>query len=386
MDILEVSAPGKVILHGEHSVMYGKTALAVSLGLRSSVVLRQQEPTECPVINVKFPKVDLDEILPLKPIAEIFPGQPVRVDHEDYINKINTVLCHIRPGFEELKDTQKNSLRALLYALAGIFGTANLDITDFTIQLSTDLTVGAGTGSSASFATCLCGVFVKLVQLKTTGEVLDFSDDEKKLVSGWAFNCERIMHGAPSGIDNTTCTFGALVSFKKGQVPVLRPSPELRVLLVDSGVSRETIRLAAAVAELRECYSSAVGHIMDAMDNVAVTAEQLLQKLVQPESEEEVNSAYKHLNELWEMNHCLLASLGVSHPALETIRAIAHEHGLACKLTGAGGGGNAIVLVPPHTQEITVTSLKTKLLSSGYKVTDTIVGGPGVTVHYKTVQ
>ncbi|KPI99015.1 Mevalonate kinase [Papilio xuthus] len=384
MEILEVSAPGKIILHGEHSVMYGKTALAVSLGVRSTVVLRQQEPTGCPVVHVIFPNIDLDELLPLKPIAEIFPGEPVRVDHEDYINKINNLLCRIRPNFEELKDTQKNSLRALLYALIGIFGTTNLDITDFTIQLSTDLTVGAGTGSSASFATCLCGVFVKLVQLKTTGEILDFSEDEKKLVSGWAFNCERIMHGAPSGIDNTTCTFGALVSFKKGQVPVLRPSPELRVLLVDSGVTRETSRLTAAVAELRQCYSSAVGHIMEAMDNVALTAEQLLQKLVQPESEEEVHAAYKHLHELWEMNHCLLASLGVSHPALETIRAIAHEHGLACKLTGAGGGGNAIVLVPPHTQETTVTSLKTTLVSRGYKVADTIVGGPGVIINYKT--
>ena len=43
--------------------------------------------------------------------------------------------------------------------------------------------------------------------------------------------------------------------------------------------------------------------------------------------------------ELWEMNHSLLAALGVSHPALELIRAAARAKGLACKLTGAGGGG-----------------------------------------------
>lgn len=151
-------------------------------------------------MHVKFPNVQLNEILPLKPIAEqLFPGQPVRVDHDVYMNKINNLLNEIRPGFEELHNTQKNSLRALLYSLAGIYGTANLDVMDFSLEMNTELTVGAGTGSSASFATCLCGVFVKLVQMKTIGKVLEFNEDEKKLVSGWAYKCEMITHGTPSG-------------------------------------------------------------------------------------------------------------------------------------------------------------------------------------------
>ncbi|XP_013144687.1 PREDICTED: mevalonate kinase [Papilio polytes] len=381
MEGIEVSSPGKIILHGEHSVMYGKTALAVSLGLRSTVVLKELPATENPKMHVKFPNVQLNEILPLKPIAEhLFPGQPVRVDHDVYMNKINNLLNEIRPGFEELHNTQKNSLRALLYSLAGIYGTANLDVMDFSLEMNTELTVGAGTGSSASFATCLCGVFVKLVQMKTIGKVLEFNEDEKKLVSGWAYKCERITHGTPSGVDNTTCTFGALVSFRKGEVPTLCASPELRVLLVDSGVARETSRLIEAVAALRVTNTNAVDHIMDAMDNVAISAAQLLNNLSQTESQEEVVSIYKHLNELWEMNHCLLASLGVSHPALEEIRGAARSRHLPCKLTGAGGGGNAIVLIPPYTEETAVTSLKTQLQENGFKVTDTVVGGPGVCV------
>ncbi|KOB76879.1 Mevalonate kinase [Operophtera brumata] len=80
------------------------------------------------------------------------------------------------------------------------------------------------------------------------------------------------------------------------------------------------------------------------------------------------------------MNHCLLAALGVSHPALEVIRAAAKGKGLACKLTGAGGGGYAMVLIPPSTPRSIIDSLSSQLLENGFRVKETRLGGTGVAV------
>lgn len=56
------------------------------------------------------------------------------------------------------------------------------------------------------------------------------------------------------------------------------------------------------------------------------------------------NSLYQ---ELMELNHNLLNAMGVGHPTLDQIVAVTKRHGFYSKLTGAGGGGCAFVLVPP---------------------------------------
>jgi mevalonate kinase len=50
---------------------------------------------------------------------------------------------------------------------------------------------------------------------------------------------------------------------------------------------------------------------------------------------------------LCDVNHFILCSLGVGHPALTAVWEASRRHGMACKLTGAGGGGCAFTVLPP---------------------------------------
>lgn len=82
-----------------------------------------------------------------------------------------------------------------------------------------------------------------------------------------------------------------------------------------------------------------------------------------------------------EVNQGLLATCHVSHPSLDRICAEAKNYGLAAKLTGAGGGGYAYILLLPDTPTETITSISKKLIANGYLITLTNLGGAGVQLH-----
>ncbi|XP_026501294.2 mevalonate kinase isoform X1 [Vanessa tameamea] len=389
---IKVSAPGKVILHGEHSVMYGKFAIAGSLGLRSDIVLKEVQSSVGSFVNVNLPSVNLKHSLSLDHIqsylfkistnGQLLWKNPQTVDHESHLIKVDKCLQSINININDLNSVQYNSLRGMLYLISGIFGDTKFLNNSLDVSINSGLTVGAGTGSSASYAVCLAGALIQLLKLKSGKTDEEFEMEDKILISAWAYNCEKIMHGSPSGIDNSTCTLGSLVGFRKGEEPII-PSFQinLRILLVDTKVSRETKILAAKTMSLRQHNQNAVDCIMDACDHIATTAFKIMEKLSACNAEDS-EAHYKHLSELWNMNHCLLASLGVSHPSLEDIKASATKYGLACKLTGAGGGGYAIVLIPPTTEQTIVESLNNELKIKEYKVSDTQLGGPGVRIDH----
>lgn len=97
------------------------------------------------------------------------------------------------------------------------------------------------------------------------------SDEERQVfnnsVSSWAFLSERIMHGNPSGLDNTVCTFGNVVQFTKNPkrfLNVALKSP-INIMLVNTGVSRNTSEIVRRVQDLKSIHTKLIDHIMDAM-------------------------------------------------------------------------------------------------------------------------
>lgn len=82
------------------------------------------------------------------------------------------------------------------------------------------------------------------------------------------------------------------------------------------------------------------------------------------------------------MNQGLLNALNVSHPMLEIICAMAWTHSYAGKLTGAGGGGYAYILLPSNTDNKSIKDLTEQLEEKGFHVTMTSLGGSGVKIEH----
>lgn len=118
-----------------------------------------------------------------------------------------------------------------------------------TVTVNSEFPVGAGLGSSAAFSVALTGAVFR---------AFGGGNEDSQLVSNWAFQCERLFHGKPSGIDNSICTFGGAILFKEGKIVQRLSSaevPQLPVILVYTNVRRNTKVLVESATKRRENVS-----------------------------------------------------------------------------------------------------------------------------------
>jgi mevalonate kinase len=215
--------------------------------------------------------------------------------------------------------------------------------TTLAIQIDTTIPLGSGLGSSAAFA-------VGLTRAISTTFRLGLSDQE---VSDAAYRGEEISHGRPSGIDNTVAAFGRALFFERqeGQPPqwefVHLPKP-LRVVMVVTEVLHDTRAMVERVQRFRSKDVARFVGMATAAGSLARQGRTLLER-----------GDADALGPLFDENHELLRTLGVSTDGLEKVWWDAHRLGATgAKLVGAGGGGAMLIAAPETHQPRLCTQLR----------------------------
>ncbi len=290
---VKASAPAKVILFGEHFVVYGEPAIVLAIDKRA------------------YEKV--------KP----------RGDNRLFISSSNLNLsgyfengCFMveKGNFIEAKIKLEPIKRAVEKVFEIYGGKLGLNI-----EVKSTVPVAAGLGSSAAVASAVAAAVGSLLNLKLSKEQLFHV----------AFEAERTVHGTPSGVDPAIATFGGALLFQvdTGFKP-LDVKNEIPLVIGNTGVERSTRVQVEKVRNLKDKHPKIFDSFMGAAREIVLRAMEAL-----------MEGDMETLGELMNLNHALLYGLGVSDESLERLIQAARKAGaLGAKLTGAGGGGCMIAL------------------------------------------
>lgn len=298
--IATTSACGKVILLGEHAVVYGVPALCGALSRGAEV--------------------------------RVVPGE----------GRLSVPAWNlITPTAKELEEGAADSSLAQAYAAilrALPMGLPRPDAFDFVAQFS--LPTGAGLGSSAALAVALVRA-IGVVGNAGLGRPLSGSE-----IAAAALAAEQVFHGQPSGLDHTLAQHGGFGLFCRGKglapLSLDRARSSVSLCIGHTGRARDTKGRVARVAELYRQDEVAVRQRFDRIAALVERAASAIQR-----------GDLATLGDAMNENQAELACLDVSCPEIETLCDLARQAGaLGCKLTGGGGGGCVVALAPGREADV----------------------------------
>lgn len=400
-----VSAPGKVIVFGEHAVVHGKAALAAEISLRSYLLVTTLSKSHR-TVTLNFRDIGLDHTWDIDSLPwNIFKHPSKKKMYYDLVTELDPdLMAAVQPHAaavspdkpDDVRKIHRNSAAQFLYLFLSL-GSPESHAAIYTLRST--IPIGAGLGSSGSVSVCISAAL--LLQIRTlAGPHPDQPPEEAELqierINRWAFVGEMCIHGNPSGVDNTVSAGGRAVLFRRNDyskpptVTPLNKFPELPLLLVNTRQSRSTAVEVAKVGKLLETHPQVTSAMLDTIDQVTMSASEMIKtrNFENPtkDNADDSNQALDDLGTLFRINHGLLVSLGVSHPRLERIRELVDYADIGwTKLTGAGGGGCAITLIRPDVSPKKLKDLEQQLAAEDFEKFETTLGGDGVGVLYPAV-
>lgn len=303
MPAISSTAPGKIILFGEHSVVYGYPAIAVPVTeVKAQVIIRAA---------------------PRSPAGEIF------VDAPD---------INLRSSFTDLPND--HSIAAIIQLVLSALSISNPPACNIRITSSIPIAAGLGSGTAVSVA---------LTRALSAFMGRPLTDEQ---VSVLAYEVDRIHHGNPSGIDNTVITYAKPVYFIRDEpIQIFNVSVPFSILIADSGIPSPTSSTVKDLYKRWEADQHGYNCIFSSVEETVKSARTAIE-------------AGKHdkLGLLMTRNHDLLKDLDVSSPELDhLVKAALAGGALGAKMSGGGRGGNMIVL--PNQNDL--KNLSANLMNAG---------------------
>eukprot|EP00074_Homo_sapiens_P108189 XP_024304750.1 mevalonate kinase isoform X1 [Homo sapiens] len=276
-EVLLVSAPGKVILHGEHAVVHGKVALAVSLNLRTFLRL---QPHSNGKVDLSLPNIGIKrawDVARLQSLDTSFLEQgDVTTPTSEQVEKLKEVA-----GLpDDCAVTERLAVLAFLYLYLSICRKQRA-LPSLDIVVWSELPPGAGLGSSAAYSVCLAAALLTVCEeipnpLKDGDCVNRWTKEDLELINKWAFQGERMIHGNPSGVDNAVSTWGGALRYHQGKISSLKRSPALQILLTNTKVPRNTRALVAGVRNRLLKFPEIVAPLLTSIDAISLECERVL--------------------------------------------------------------------------------------------------------------
>lgn len=167
----------------------------------------------------------------------------------------------------------------------------------------------------------------------------------KKLATHHCFYYDTIFPSFNHNLVLISCVnTGSMTQFKSGELIQIKSSAPLRMLITNTKVGRNTKALVAGVSGRSSRHLVAMSSVFTAVDCIS---KELLTILESPAADDiSVTAREEKIEELMEMNQGLLQCMGVSHSSIETVLQTTLKYKLTSKLTGAGGGGCVLTLLP----------------------------------------
>ena len=277
----KASAPGKVILFGEHFVVYGIKAILCSINKRVTVTAEKTNGKKIS-INSKIGKLVLE---PNKSISEI-----------------NSPL---KPFYYLANKAIKN------------------EDTGIHIEIDSEIPLGAGLGSSSACCVAGSAAIFKL-----------FRDISKEEILEHAIEAEKTIFKNTSGADCTVCTYGGIMEYDKNNgFKKIEDKPNFQLVIVNSNIEHSTQSMVSKVKEFEN-------ENKEKFSNLSNLESQLVEDVLKLVKENKT----KEIGEKMNKNQEYLEILGISNNELTKMIRIGQSSSFGAKITGSGGGGCIFVL------------------------------------------